>query len=155
MVFFQTTLYILSGCIRLNEESISVVWYSAVIMSPNIKIKFKGRLGVWLLIVSRLSNSRCITYSIYLWIIKFMLFIMSHLKEKKKTLSITAKSQIDPQGAKDTPMTHRQKRLQSFQQYLFMCVTEQQATTNQYSDAIQQYAWTVHIANTRFFLGSL
>lgn len=62
------------------------------------------------------------------------------LKKKKKTLSITAKSQIDPQGAKDTPMTHRQKRLQSFQQYLFMCVTEQQATTNQYSDAIQQYA---------------
>lgn len=109
----------------------------------NPKHKNYVRLGVWSLYPAYLTQD----VSHYLVVICVLLILYSFSCLISKNI---------PKGLK-TPLWHIHRHLQSLllsvKQYLFMCVTEQQATTNQCSAAIQQCAWFIHFANTRLNFG--
>lgn len=47
-----------------------------------------------------------VSHTVFICVLLSLCYLSCLILKKKKTLSITAKSQIDPQGAKDTPITH-------------------------------------------------
>lgn len=127
---------------RANEENISVLWYSTMKSQPQTYV----RLGVWLLYPAYLTQD--LSHYLVVICVLLILYLKKHLPRPKYI----------PKGLK-TPLWHTHRHLQSLllsvKQYLFMCVTEQQATTNQCSAAIQQCAWFVHFAMEGSILGIL